>query len=84
MCALKKSPISMRAARIHARTSSSGKAANVGLLVGNFCTLSKCFPFSRKWAQYWEALHMHLGSGVQLAILVQIDVRFHLFTPYLQ
>ena len=84
MCALKESPISMKAARIHVRTSSSGKAAKVGLLVGNFCTLSKCFPFSRKWAQHWEALHMHLGSGVQLGIFVQIDVRFHLFIPYLQ
>ncbi len=84
MCALKKSPISMRAARIHARTSISGRAAKVGLLVGNFCTRSMCFPFSRKWAQHCEALHRHLGSGVQVAILVQIEVRFHRFILYLQ
>ena len=49
---LKTSPMSASAARVHARTNSSGSAAKVGLLVGNFCTLSKCFPFSRKWAQH--------------------------------
>ena len=74
-------PISDRAARVHAHTSISGRAAKVGLLVGNFCTLSMCLPFSRKWAQHWEGLQRHLGSGIQLPILVQIEVRFHLFIP---
>ena len=41
-------------------------------------------PFSRKWAQHLGGLQRHLGSGTQLPTLVQIEVRFHLFHPYLQ
>ena len=83
-CALKNSPISMRAARVHARTSSSGSAAEVGLCVDILCTFSRCLPYSIKCAQHWGGLHRHFGSGTQLPTPVQMLVRFHLFMPYLQ